>query len=401
MEFKKLLIVIPTRNRADFAINAIDSVLTQSNCNFEVIVSDNSTEEREVSLLFNYCQKIKNERLRYIRPPKPLPMTEHWNWVMEQSIQLSEFSHATYLTDRMVFIKDSLANLQNIIAKYETKIVAYNHDVIDDSNYPIYLRQNFWTGKIFNISSWEILQLYADLNFIQPIPRMSNCFVPRNIFCKLYGRDKYYFSSVSPDFNFAYRCLEIVDSVLYYDKSLMVNYGEKRSNGVNLLSGKFQKDANDFINNLSTTSVCFNTPINDIRILPNAIMHEYCYVQQANNSDKLPQINYKNYFVTLIGCVFSYQEPKMKQEMLKKLRLELGWKLYIYQLQVILERKLKGLQIRINNLTNPLSPYFLRSEFKSTEEAIDYAINHPRVPAKDFSFLRNRLGVKSIKEVKI
>ena len=317
---------------------------------------------------------------------------------MEQSIRLSEFSHATYLTDRNVFIKDSLADLQNIIAKYENKIVAYGMDAIDDN--PIRLRQLLWTGKVFKLSSKELLRFYADAVFVRSIPRMSNCFVPRDIFCKLYERDKYYFSSVSPDFNFACRCLEIVDSVLYYDKSLMVNYGERRSNGVNLLSGKFQKDATDFMNNLKTTNVCFDTPVNEIRLLTNAIMHEYFYARQANNSDKLPEMNSKKYLVSLIGNVSSYRQPEMKQNMLETLRSTLGWKLHIYRLQGFLEAKFKGLQVRINDLLNPSSPYFRQSEFKSVDEAIDYAINHPREPVKDFRFLRTRLSVESIEQVK-
>ena len=48
MQYKSLLIVIPTRNRADLAITAINSVINQKNCTVEVLVSDNSTEEPEI-----------------------------------------------------------------------------------------------------------------------------------------------------------------------------------------------------------------------------------------------------------------------------------------------------------------------------------------------------------------
>lgn len=48
MEFKKLLMVILTNNRFDLAINIINLALSQNNCNFEIIVSNNPTEENEV-----------------------------------------------------------------------------------------------------------------------------------------------------------------------------------------------------------------------------------------------------------------------------------------------------------------------------------------------------------------
>ncbi len=53
-DYKNLLVVIPTRNRAELAINAINSVLSQENCELELIVSDNSTDDAEVSRLADY-----------------------------------------------------------------------------------------------------------------------------------------------------------------------------------------------------------------------------------------------------------------------------------------------------------------------------------------------------------
>ena len=44
-EYQNLLVVIPTRNRAQLAIGAIESVLSQAVANVRVLVSDNSTIE--------------------------------------------------------------------------------------------------------------------------------------------------------------------------------------------------------------------------------------------------------------------------------------------------------------------------------------------------------------------
>ena len=105
LNYTNLLIVIPTRNRANFAINAINSVLEQENCNLEVIVSDNSTDEADILKLSSYCHQLDDKRLRYICPPKPLTMAQHWDWAMRQALQISSANHIAFLTDRTLFAK--------------------------------------------------------------------------------------------------------------------------------------------------------------------------------------------------------------------------------------------------------------------------------------------------------
>jgi len=71
------MVVIPTRNRASIATNAIRSVLNQSVEDVNVLVSDNSTSEKDREALATFCSTEGNERLRYVRPPRLLPMSEH------------------------------------------------------------------------------------------------------------------------------------------------------------------------------------------------------------------------------------------------------------------------------------------------------------------------------------
>src|SRR5467141_2990458 len=103
MSHPRCLIVIPTRNRSDLARNAIQSVFAQSDCEVDVLVSDNSTSSSQRGELSEFCQQLSNRRLRYVAPPEPLPMSEHWNWVMREALTLYEASHVTFLTDRMMF----------------------------------------------------------------------------------------------------------------------------------------------------------------------------------------------------------------------------------------------------------------------------------------------------------
>jgi len=101
-EYQSLLVVIPTRNRAQLAIGAIQSVFSQEVDNVRVLVSDNSTIAEEVASLSRYCEQLQDKRLRYLATPADLPMSPHWDWAMTQALE-SDATHFTVLTDRMVF----------------------------------------------------------------------------------------------------------------------------------------------------------------------------------------------------------------------------------------------------------------------------------------------------------
>ncbi|HEY0730270.1 MAG TPA: glycosyltransferase [Pyrinomonadaceae bacterium] len=70
MAYTGTVVVIPTRNRAAIAMNAIRSVLDEAVEDVEVLVSDNSTSEAERDALAKFCGGL--EGLRYVRPPESL-----------------------------------------------------------------------------------------------------------------------------------------------------------------------------------------------------------------------------------------------------------------------------------------------------------------------------------------
>lgn len=396
-EFKNLLIVIPTRNRADFAFRAARSVLEQKNCNCRVLISDNSTDQEELQKLSAFCEQANDDRLKYIRPTTPLPMTQHWDWAMTQAMEIFDFSHVGYLSDRTVFLDGRLKTLEKILIDYSDKIVSFCIDSINDKENPVLLGEAIRTDQLFEIDSSFILQFYAGMERFQALPKMVNSIAPRIVMEEIKRKMGSYFSSIAPDYNFAYASLEIVDSILFYDSPVVLAYGLARSSGMNVLSGNFQKDSLDFIKNLTSEDVCFETPIKSILVLPNAVIHEYCFIQQNSSSNKFPEINQKKYLKSLVENIDSYQNEEMKQEMLKKLRSELGFDLIKYRFQAIAERKLKGLKVKWHNLTNSSSPYLLLKRFENVEDAIKYASESPRKPANDYKLIEDRMGIKPSK----
>src|SRR5213079_1148751 len=97
-----LAIGIPTRNRAELAITAVDSVLRAGRREVGVVVSDNSTDHGEAARLEELCA-ARGPAVRYLRPPEPLPMAAHWEWLWGAIEHEAGASHVAYLTDRLVF----------------------------------------------------------------------------------------------------------------------------------------------------------------------------------------------------------------------------------------------------------------------------------------------------------
>jgi glycosyltransferase involved in cell wall biosynthesis len=62
-----LSIGLPTFNRAQSLVRAIESVLAQEFCDFELIISDNASSDSTQSLCGDFCSK--DNRVRYIRQP--------------------------------------------------------------------------------------------------------------------------------------------------------------------------------------------------------------------------------------------------------------------------------------------------------------------------------------------
>jgi hypothetical protein len=74
-------VIIPTRNRSEYLEAAILTSLGQESDDFELVVSDNHSEDGTAEML----SALKDRRLRVIRPPRPLAMVQHFEWVLRQA----------------------------------------------------------------------------------------------------------------------------------------------------------------------------------------------------------------------------------------------------------------------------------------------------------------------------
>lgn len=396
--FKSLLIVIPSRNRASLATNAIRSVLDQGNSVVKVVVSDNSTDVRESSALRGFCKEQRTDRLRYLRPPEPLSMTRHWQWAIEQVLDRYDSSHFAYLTDRMVLRPGEVDNLVEIAKTHPAQVISYNHDRVVDFEQPVRVEQSFWTGRVFRLETAVLLRLTADAFLAVPAyPRMLNCIVPRSILDAIQRRYGNVFDSVNPDFSFCYRCLESLDSVLFYDKSPLIHYALDRSNGASFERGVPGPDHLDFLNHVKDDELTGLTYVPQLRTVGNAILNEYCLVRQQTGSPRFPEIDRDLYLHNLAIEIERMADPDLRARMWNVLA-EHGYmrsahrtarlKRFFSRLRSP-KRILKGLLwlstgsfggriwLALAHRSGVRPPAVNRLRFDTVEQALEYAVRFP------------------------
>lgn len=377
------MVVIPTRNRAELTMNAIRSALGQEEeeeCAAQVLVSDNSTDPAQIEALARFCAELSNPRVRYLRPPAPLTMTEHWDWAMKQAL-LSDSSHFTILTDRMMFKAGQLKTVCEIAARYPHRILCYMHDKVIDFAAPYGVEQHAWTGKLYEVTSARLLTLSAEsVIYDGSTPRMLNCLVPRGVLRAIEERFGNIFASISPDWNFCYRALEVVDSILFLNKAVLVHYALNESNGQSGDRGIKNSASEDFFKTLPKP-INSDAPFPEIMTVWNAIISEYCFTKQEARSAKFPELNMEKYLRALAVGVARIEDPEVRREMERKLAAR-GWKPAEATASAgdSLAHKLLSPR-RVFNKLKAVAGWTSDPVFETREQALAYAVNNFRPPS--------------------
>lgn len=321
--FRGLVVVIPTRNRAELAIQALLSLLRQNCTNeLQVLVSDNSSDKIESNKLSQFCKQLADDGVTYVVPPEDMSMTLHWNWAMEKAIAQYSQNHIFFLTDRMIFRKGELACLLSLVKSHPDEVISFNHDRINDLEIPVTLELSLWSANFIRINSSKLLSLSSQMVFHPSLPRMLNCVVPRSILMQIESRFGSIFASVSPDFCFCYRLLGIRKHIHYYDKPLIVHYALKRSNGASTSRGVRSNDSIDFRAHLSSSggTIPFS-PLPGLLTVGNAIINEYLFVQAELETTSFPDLDMNKYFIFLAKEINNFIDYQIRSEMFALLKL--------------------------------------------------------------------------------
>ncbi len=400
--FSGIIVVIPTRNRAAVAEAAIQSALQQEAGELSVLVSDNSTSAADLERLASFCTRLGDRRLTYVRPLQSLRMSPHWDWAMQQALELHSDSHVTFLTDRMMLKPGALAKVAAIAAEYPDSIISYMHDRVADNQLPIRVDQHPWTARLYRARAQHLLRLSSQSILHEMLPRMLNSVVPREHLVRLAQRFGKFFDSHSPDFNFCYRSLELVESIMFYDEALLIHYALNRSNGAAATSGENNnEDREDFVSGVMRQAGYFGVPIPEILTPRNSIAHEYCVTRNETQSQKFPALNEQKYLEALASELPEITNLEVKAETERRL-LSHGWKKPSRSAEIArrvsptrvankVARELRA--IRSNLSASENGGVGAMPEFASLEAALEFALRSPRTRIKAQPELEKMFGL--------
>jgi hypothetical protein len=121
-----------------------------------------------------------------------------------------------------------------------------------------------------------------------------------------------------------------------------------------------------------------SAPFPEIVTVWNAIISEYSYVKQMTQSPKFPEVNLANYMKALAFGIEQLKDPDHREEMRTMLAAR-GWKPH----EVPTLPSLEPLDTVESGLpetqAQDVESFSVNAvEFQSPEDALDYALRHPR-----------------------
>ena len=114
----KVSVCIPTYNYGQFIGAAIESVLRQTLQDFEIIISDNASEDDTESIVSGYASR--DTRIRYARNPSNLGMVANWNCCLA----LASGEYVKFLCADDLLEPDCLAQLTRLLDSHQTAALA-------------------------------------------------------------------------------------------------------------------------------------------------------------------------------------------------------------------------------------------------------------------------------------
>ncbi|HEY5286835.1 MAG TPA: glycosyltransferase [Solirubrobacteraceae bacterium] len=343
MPERNLTVLVPSRNRPEMALAAVRSLLAQGLAEVSIVVSDNSTDERAREELAAGCAAF--DGVAYMRPPSDLAMTDHWNWAFSELNERFPAPFVTMLTDRMVMRQSSLAGLLELAKTHPGRVISYNHDAVDDTSTPVRLRLEDRSGRTLELSVEHLLERCSHMYFHPCIPRVMNCIVPRTVLEAVAERFGSLFASISPDHCFGFRCLDVVERIIYHDACPLIHYGLSSSNGATYARGVRSAAVEDFQSHLGGTQMNASAPVPGFHSITNAVVNEYCFVRDEAASRKLPPVDWTRYLGVMARETSQLEDPQLREQM-RALLDEHGWQGKRLRYRILRARDAGGLLVR-------------------------------------------------------
>jgi glycosyltransferase involved in cell wall biosynthesis len=113
----KFSVLLPTRNRLEFLRYAVETVRRQEYDDWEIIISDNHSDQD----IGGYAHSLHDERVRFFRTDRFLPVTDNWNNALEKSVG----DYVIMLGDDDCLLPGYLTTIKSLVDRFDRPDVVY------------------------------------------------------------------------------------------------------------------------------------------------------------------------------------------------------------------------------------------------------------------------------------
>lgn len=253
----KFSVLIPTRNRLKYLKYAVETVLRQDYADWELIISDNNSEED----IESYVRSLNDSRIRYFRTDRFVPVTDNWNNALDKSTG----EYVLMLGDDDCLMKGYFSTIRHLADTYKnpdfiyTKAFLYAYpDVIpetpngflklydwapfyDSSDKPLLLDKKQALALVHNSMRFKMVFTY----------NMQHSIIRREFIGSLQSKGKF-FQSPYPDFYATNVIFLTAEHILIYPKPIIVIGISPKSFGYYYENNR-EKDGVEFLHNIPNT----------------------------------------------------------------------------------------------------------------------------------------------------
>lgn len=111
-------VLLPTRNRLEFLELAVETVRRQNDGDWELIVSDNASEQD----IAGYVASLDDDRVTYVRTPEFVPVTDNWN----NALRHARGRYVVMLGDDDGLMPGYVARLRELVERFGEPDVVYS-----------------------------------------------------------------------------------------------------------------------------------------------------------------------------------------------------------------------------------------------------------------------------------
>ncbi len=241
---EKFTVVIPTRNNVHSLKHTINTCLRQNYPNFEIIISDNCSEDGTSEMV----NSINDDRIKYIKTPRPLSMTENFEFALSNTTD----GYISFIGADDGLMPDAINYVFSIVSKYNVKTVCCQYASYNWPEVPLIDKGKLmlnglgiYKNGLELRNSFEWLQKtidYQSVQYVCELPSLYYGFVHRSVIDKCMKNGKY-FHSITPDAYSAFATsMNITDYIFSYTPFCIAGISGK-SNGLSqALNGELAQE---------------------------------------------------------------------------------------------------------------------------------------------------------------